>query len=595
MKNLKFLLLAMALCVALVFALSACGPTTPEETSSSESTSESQSEKETVEYKVTFYYADLTGKTTADLAAMLASDGTLSDKTLYTKSIVKTSDDGDGVSGPTNSQMKSAEVRGYKRGWSTNDWKEDGINSDLSIYATYTKLKDVKVTFVNSNGALINVLDTYATYNIDKTEYPNTYDLVYYYSATYLATLEEVNMADYVVYVPKDVNGNDILMDKNSKVTTDAEAAETQYVLAADEAKLATNIALPFGWYFESWNGKTANLSVNGTVKADIKAADGVVKKSRITVDGTKDDGYVKIGGLYPNIISNKRENGKIEDYPLYAEYKTEAEIDAAVLAGSATATDKQTWLAQKAEWEAQTKPLCDCGIAHEPIDATLYLAWDGNFVYVYAEVKDPHVVSHGKNYCQGRANPYENDGVEIWYGIAGDFNKVCLDAFGYQLYGAGKGQPTTSAYINECASASKLMTASGYLSNDIFDAWNGAIVTQDMSSAAGVVGYAVEFSFAAYEEPILADGEELADDKSNWGNKLLTGHIFSLSIQLDDITEAASQDVVDRAVASESTGAQSIDALYKADGVHNPNERINIGVQATNADQDGVFTLVLG
>lgn len=580
MKNLKFFLLAMALCMTLVLALTACGPTQPGESSTKESESESKSEQ-TVEYTVTFYYADLTGKTAADLAAMIDEDGKLTNTALYTESYQKTCEAGDGVGAPTSKQMEKAEVRGYKRVWSNDDWKKD-VSGDVSVYATYEKLKDVKVTFTNSNGSPICVLDTYATYRVEKEEYPNTYELVYYYSASYLATLPDVDMSLYVEYTPKDVNGNDILMDKDSKVTTDATKAETQYVLAADVEKLATNIAIPFGWYFDAWDGTTTNLKIDGTVKVAVKKADGVIKKTEIDVDGVKDDGYVKIGGLYPNIISNKRENGTTGSYPLLAQYKNEAEVPD---------SEKTAWLAQKTAWENQTKPVCDCGIEHDPINATLYLAWDGDFVYVYAEVNDPHVVSHGSAYCTQEANPYENDGVEMWYGIGGDFNKVCLDAFGYQLYGAGKSAAETSAYINQCVGASKLMVGSGYLSDTVFDSWNGAIVTQEMSANAGITGYAVEFSFAAYEEPVLESGEELKADKSNWGNKLLTGHIFSLAIQLDDISEAASQDIVDTAI----TGSSSIDNLYKAEGVKNPNERINLGVQARNADQEGVFTLVLG
>ena len=584
MKNLKIFLLAMALCMTLVLALTACGPT-QSESSTKESESESKSEQPKAEYTVTFYYADLSNVKTADLASMIDADGKLTNTALYTESYPKTCESGEGVAAPTSKQMEKAEIRGYARGWSSDAWKKD-VTEDVTVYATYKKLNDVKVTFTNSNGSPIYVLDTYATYKVEKEEYPDTYEPVYYYSATYLASLEEVNMDDYVVYAPKDVNGNDILMDKDSKVTTDYSKAETQYILATDQEKLATSIALPFGWYFDAWSGKVTSLQINGEVKAEVKKADGLITKTNITIDGTKDDGYVEIGGLYPNIISNKRANGKTGDYPLYAKYKSIEEVPE---------KDRTAWLAQKHEWEVQTKPVCCCGVDHDPIDATLYLAWDGNFVYVYAEVKDAHVVSHGKAYCENRANPYENDGVEIWYGIAGDFNKVCLDAFGYKLYGSGEGDPSTSAYINKCKSASKLMTDSGYLDNAIFSAWNGAIVNQQTSKDAGITGYTVEFSFAAYEEPMLSDGEELKDDKSNWGKKLTTGQIFSLSIQLDDISETASEEIVNNAIASEKTGAVSIDNLCKADGVANPNERINLGVQARNADQDGVFTLILG
>ena len=585
MKNLKIFLLAMALCMTLVLALAACGPT-QSESSTKESESESKSEQPKAKYTVTFYYADLSNVKTADLASMIDANGKLTNTSLYTMTYQKTCESGEGVPAPTSKQMEKAEVRGYARDWSNGDWRND-VTEDITVYATYKKLNDVKVTFTNSNGAPIKVLDTYATYKVEKEEYPDTYELVYYYSESYLATLQGYNPANYVEYAPKDVNGNDILMDKDSKVTADYSKAETQYILATDQEKLATSIALPFGWYFDAWSGKVTSLQIDGTVTAEVKMADGVIKKTNITVDGTKDDGYVEIGGLYPNIISNKRENGKTGDYQLYAKYKSIEEVPE---------KDRTAWLAEKDAWEAATKPVCSChesGESHDPIDATLYLAWDGDFVYVYAEVKDAHVVSHGKSYCQNRANPYENDGVEIWYGIAGDFNKVCLDAFGYKLYGAGEGNSQTSAYINKCKSASKLMTSDGYLAESVFNAWNGAIVTQQMSKDAGITGYTVEFSFAAYEEPMLSDGEELKDDKSNWGKKLTTGQIFSLSIQLDDISETASDEIVNNAIASEDS--VSIDNLYGAAGKKNPNDRINLGVQGKKADQDGVFTLILG
>ena len=607
MKHLKFLLLAVALCMSLMLALSACGPSDSGSSSSSEKESESESEsKQSVEYKVTFYYADMTNVTTEELAEMIDEDGVLKDKSLYTKTVVKISENGEHVSGPAINQLKQADVRGYSRKWSTNDWSNDGdITGDLDVYASYKPLTPIVITFVNANGSKICDLNTYATYSIEKNEYPQ--ETVYYYSAS---RLEIENGADapegYVVYAPVDLNGNEILMDEYGVVTTDAAKAETQYVKADEEEKLSVAQAIPFGAYFEAWDGKLSSLKISGKVTAMIGLADDVIEKATVTVDGLMDEGYELIGRLYPAVISNKREEswpeaGKTYDLLAKYGYENSEEIDAAIRNGLATAEDKNAWESQKAEYLRYATPVCDCGVSHGPITVDLYLAWDGDDVFVYAVVNDPHVVSHGRNYCESIANPYENDGVEIWYGIGGDFNKVCLDAFGYKLYGAGKGDKDTSAYIDYGKFASKLMTDDGPISaSEISD---GGIVDQATSMEAGIIGYAVEFSFPAYMEPILSEGQELGDEvsKENWGKKLPAGYIFSLSIQVNDISEAAPEEIVTNYVnqskdESNEEKVATIDEYYAEKTTdENPNNRVNLGIQAKSEEQDGVFTLVLG
>ncbi len=71
---------------------------------------------------------------------------------------------------------------------------------------------------------------------------------------------------------------------------------------------------------------------------------------------------------------------------------------------------------------------------------ATFSVAWDGEFVYVYAKVYDPTVLTRGEAYCNAEVNPWQNDSIEIYYCFfaepsASTRQVVKLDAYGYRMY----------------------------------------------------------------------------------------------------------------------------------------------------------------
>ena len=67
-------------------------------------------------------------------------------------------------------------------------------------------------------------------------------------------------------------------------------------------------------------------------------------------------------------------------------------------------------------------------------------VAWDGEWVYVYADVYDPTLVTRGEAYCLSSANPWHNDAVEVHYTFDVEPTKltrnvVKIDAYGYKKF----------------------------------------------------------------------------------------------------------------------------------------------------------------
>jgi hypothetical protein len=85
---------------------------------------------------------------------------------------------------------------------------------------------------------------------------------------------------------------------------------------------------------------------------------------------------------------------------------------------------------------------------------ATVAVAWDGSFVYAYARVYDPTLVTRGEEYAMTAKddNPWETDGIEVWYSLGAEANKttrraIKSDAWGYRKFG---GPNERSAFFND-------------------------------------------------------------------------------------------------------------------------------------------------
>jgi hypothetical protein len=88
---------------------------------------------------------------------------------------------------------------------------------------------------------------------------------------------------------------------------------------------------------------------------------------------------------------------------------------------------------------------------------ATVAVAWDGSYIYAYARVYDPTLLSRGQEYVMANDNAWETDGIEVWYslGVAPGSNQKQLlrsDAWGYRKTAGVTyyGYDTTSVYFNE-------------------------------------------------------------------------------------------------------------------------------------------------
>lgn len=156
------------------------------------------------------------------------------------------------------------------------------------------------------------------------------------------------------------------------------------------EIPAANAVTVSEGYYFAGWENENllTNVTKDVTVKAMQKKATATLKKlaAKPTVDGVKDDGYVLIGSL-DHVIGGK-------------------------------AVDEATWKEKS-----------------QGIDAQVYACYDGDYIYVYVEVKDSKVVSFGKEYYNAGFDAWKGDNVEMWFKLDGKDYKNSVDAFGYKQY----------------------------------------------------------------------------------------------------------------------------------------------------------------
>ncbi len=537
--NLRILLLAL-LCLTMAFSFVACGDNASSQSSSqSESESkneESSSRQELTSYTVTFHY----GVKTWD------AEGNCVTEYVTTKTETTT---GKKVSAPSSSKAKTT---GYKfLGWSTEDYKKT-ITENLEVYALYEPLEVHTVTFVNYLGDTIRTAEVFDGDRIAKEDIPDTNGF-FLYEAAYYNKLSEAEKANFVVYPSNNA----------------------YYIEAADEARITNTIALPFGTLFSTWVSSNIDISINNNITEDVTftigqptPADGIIPKvdaGSINIDGQIDAGYgEKMGGLYKYVISEKITGGKNIDCSILDKYPTKelAEADG-----------------KGADWQSAYDSFHIGG----NVDGTLYMAWDGDFIYFCAEIDDDVVVSQGKDYCS-IDNPYENDGVEIWYAINGRYSKLCLDAMGYHLY-VGSGSP--SQYLNYLSENKMYKTS---VKGATIDPTN-----EQPRVIEGATGYIVEYALPAYNEPtveINADNPLGATPGSaNWGEKLRRGDRVYISLQVDSVSAVADQQAIMDSVQSGSSklAANSSSETNKA------MKRFNLGWQSQASVGVGTLTLILG
>ncbi len=524
--KLKALLMLLALSLVMCFTLVSCGPEESSEKQSEEQPSQSQSQSESepaesVKYTVTFHYG---------IAEWDAENGDV--KTYAQTKVEETY--GNKVSAPSTSKVR---VDGYDfDGWSTSDYKKNGITANMDVYAMYTPKAVHTVTFKNFMGNVISTVEVYDGERIPSDKIPAT--------------------NGYVVYTTDQYNG---LEDKTGIVAYPEVAG---YYLAEDSVALInTSVAVPYGMIFSAWQSDAEDVTIGTALAADatftvtFKGADGIIPKTgAITIDGLKDDSYVQMGVMYKHPISSKVSGvgSSTTDLSLsdkINKYTTLEDID---LDDSLTAEQKET---VKAEWTQEMENYHKSGI----LDGRLYMAWDGDYIYFYIEVDDSIVVTEGRDYCS-IANPYENDGVEVWYGINNFYSKLCLDAMGFHLY---SGASSVSKYLDWLGTNKKYATTIRDGEGNVMTDINFEDGTPRILSQGEKAGYALEYALPAYAEPTVAINEEnplgATPGSANWGAKLNTGDVVYFSLQVDCVSAVADENSLAQSVSSGSTKLNSL------------------------------------
>ena len=96
--------------------------------------------------------------------------------------------------------------------------------------------------------------------------------------------------------------------------------------------------------------------------------------------------------------------------------------------------------------------PFYPSAAAQSDVTATVYLLWDDTYLYVYAQVSDPTILSRGTVWVDATSTPWANDNLETYFSDSGveSGRKVAVDAFGIACYTAGmerKDYPYATAF----------------------------------------------------------------------------------------------------------------------------------------------------
>lgn len=179
--------------------------------------------------------------------------------------------------------------------------------------------------------------------------------------------------------------------------------------------------------------------------------------KSKITIDGKKDEGYTK--------------------------------VDSSL---------KETTIAKFVEGSTRY---------NENNYADVYMSAKDNGVYVYIEVTDDIVVSAGKNYFDGDSTiNFRNDMIEFWFVYNDITSKIQIDAFGYKVASNDDGIAIGHSKMSDVKYATTLIgddNLSSYKSS------GDPVVTK-------AKGYTIEFWL-----PLVEKGESISETSMKWALQL--------------------------------------------------------------------------
>ncbi len=514
MKHLRIFLAATL--VLLCLLLAACQPESGGETSDKRE-NESTSSRDENSVTVTFRFG--VGSWTSE--EKVASPATYK----YTREVVVAK--GEDVTYISDERLNEDE--GYVfEGWDVAASDLKNLEEDITVSAAYMKLALFSYTFKNTNGTVIKTGTAYEFSDIT-ADAPATRGLYYY------PTAQKGTLSDPVAY---EVDGT------------------TYWIERADESKIQTTAAIPIGSVFVDWKSSEVGTTLSNLKKNNVvftarhSPADDIIErvaKGTITKETMLDKSlYTKLDkGLQRQVIYNKIDGVTNGDMSIIEKYDAIAKASNGLYQDGLAAANAVS----AAEGAAYTADLNNWNRAARGLDATFYMAWDGEFVYFLAEITDANVITQGKRFTLTKAENWVTDCVEVWYAFNNDFRKLSLDACGFKLFSG----ENTSAYLN-------YMNEQGYAKTKVTTAIGSTIDTSgllDPTVIANATGYTVAFAFPAYDEP--SDPKADLSNKANWGKKLERGDVFYCSVQINNLSDCADKSVIDAMIAENDLASLSI------------------------------------
>lgn len=595
-------LLILVLAFLMVFSFASCGEDgNPEESNSDQAQSESGTTKETT-YTVTFHYGVKT----------FENDKVTEWKTTKVNSWKKGEKS---VSAPTKSVVEAGETDYRFLCWVDANGNEiqkskyQRPSANMDVYASYRAAYEYTVTFKSGFGSeTISTVKVKEGQKLSADQIPSTQPIYVYYKTS----------EPYKSWSAEKKAACTSLFDCNISIQgVNGDDSKNYFIETADKDRLGKAIMMLYGQSFQSWiSNNTAKVksitsTITDNVTFTVQAADAVVipkvDQGTIVIDGVIDEGkYALMGNMYKNVIAAKVDGAKFttSDMKMFAlinQYATadeakKAAYDAAISAGkteeeatAAGATAAENWTEQDRLYKLPGS-----------VNAELYMAWDGDYIYFAVKVYDSKIVTEGKDYCSIN-NPYENDGVEMWYGFNNNFSKICLDAAGWTVY---SGASNPSKYLNFVKSNNKFATR-------IYNADNSVVTVDKNDGSARVLAegegsyYIVEYVLPAFHEPtdVITEDDPLGSDLGgkHWGQRMITGTNVYVSMQVDCVSDVADAASLEKSKTTGSTclNSESANGQKKGGATGNTLRRSNFGWQTSSAGNvnknGGTLSLVLG
>lgn len=286
------------------------------------------------------------------------------------------------------------------------------------------------------------------------------------------------------------LNPDGTLIKKVNRYHGDEDIPQNLYP-ALSEIVVKDNQAFS-GWIVKKKDNKTFEVT------AQVVETDALARKtSSVTIDGVKDSNYIKVGSMNPVVLGG-------------------------------TGADK--------------------GTVVSGYSVDYYVAYDGDYIYFFADVTDPEVIYLGDEFSKSVKNNYCSDTLETYVSINGFNFRLQLDPFGTQL---DSGHPDSGEFAYTSWMIKNAKYAVTLKGDDKLAEYKKA----GKPVKTNATGYCVEIAIPAYKQTEAAVSPDSAFGGEGWGEKLSYGSYFYFATQLNSINALPTQADIDAATKANNSG----------------------------------------